>query len=189
MSLLLLGLLGYFAFRLFRRGQNMRDSRYMDNEAPRYDTSRQNGSSWDSLRSSAPSGTAQNFSGADTPQDFDQDEFLRGAKAAYTRLQDSWDRRDLNDIAQFATEDVMQELRRQAQEDPAPGKTELLLVNASILEVRDEGNLRRVAVYFDVLMREDQKSAHPEQVREVWHFVCSRSAGDSWKLDGIQQLA
>ena len=33
------------------------------------------------------------------------------------------------------------------------------------------------------------QAARPEQVREVWHFVCSRSEGDSWKLDGIQQLA
>jgi predicted lipid-binding transport protein (Tim44 family) len=123
------------------------------------------------------------------PADFDTDEFLRGAKAAYTRLQASWDRRDLNDIASFATEDVMRELREQAAEDPNPGRTEIMLVNASLLEVRDEGSLRRVAVYFDVLMREDQRAARPEQVREVWHFVCSTAAGDSWKLDGIQQLS
>ena len=71
----------------------------------------------------------------------------------------------------------------------SPSKTEILLVNASLLEVRDEGDKRRVAVYFDVLMRENQNAAHPEQVREVWHFVCSTAAGDSWKLDGIQQLA
>ena len=64
-----------------------------------------------------------------------------------------------------------------------------IAVNASILEVREEGDLRRVAVYFDVLMREDQRAARPEQVREVWHFVCSRREGDSWKLDGIQQLS
>ena len=127
--------------------------------------------------------------GVELPADFDQDEFLRGAKAAYTRLQASWDRRDLDDIANFATEDVMRELREQYKADPKPGKTEILLVNASVIEVRDEGDLRRVAVYFDVLMREDQRAARPEQVREVWHFVCSRAEGDSWKLDGIQQLA
>ena len=55
------------------------------------------------------------------PSDFDQEEFLRGAKMAYTRLQESWDRRDLDDIAQFATPAVVQELRAQRDEDPKPG--------------------------------------------------------------------
>ena len=45
------------------------------------------------------------------PADFNQEEFLRGAKMAYTRLQESWDRRDLDDIAQFATPAVLTELR------------------------------------------------------------------------------
>lgn len=200
MNLLLLGLLVYFGVRLFRRFRGGQESSREEREVPRsmnyQDTSAgsqpygQAGGAWDSLRS-APQAPAQEAAqpAADIPADFDQDEFLRGAKAAYTRLQSSWDRRDLDDIANFATDDVMQELREQAKEDPNPGKTEILLVNASILEVREEGDLRRVAVYFDVLMREDQRAARPEQVREVWHFVCSRREGDSWKLDGIQQLS
>ena len=58
--------------------------------------------------------------------------------------------------------------------------------------VRGSGNaasFESTARPTDVLMREDQRAARPEQVREVWHFVCSRAEGDSWKLDGIQQLA
>ena len=37
------------------------------------------------------------------PAGFDEEEFLRGAKAAYTRLNNAWDKRDLSDIAQFST--------------------------------------------------------------------------------------
>lgn len=194
MNLLLLGLLVYFGVRMFRRfrgassQQNTQDSRNVHAyEAPRQ---QEQSGAWDNLRAEQPvQQAAEATSEVALPADFDQDEFLRGAKAAFTRLQASWDRRDLADIANFATEDVMKELRRQAEEDPNPGKTEILLVNASVIEVRDEDNLRRVAVYFDVLMREDQRAARPEQVREVWHFVCSRAEGDSWKLDGIQQLS
>ncbi len=195
MNLLILGLLVYFGVRLFRRfrgGQGSSDNA-AQNERP-YEAPRQysQGSSWDNLRSEQnvqQAQPAEESSEVALPADFDQDEFLRGAKAAYSRMQASWDKRDLDDIANFATEDVMKELRQQAEEDPNPGKTEILLVNASVIEVRDEGDLRRVAVYFDVLMREDQHAARPEQVREVWHFVCSRAEGDSWKLDGIQQLS
>ena len=192
MNILLIGLLIYFGLRIFRRiGGGARASRQQYEERS-YGQSQQQygsqGSAWDALRSQPASAPIEAEAVA-APADFDQDEFLRGAKAAYSRLQASWDRRDLDDIAHFATEDVMKELREQAASDPNPGKTELLLVNASVVEVREEGDLRRVAVYFDVLMREDQHAARPEQVREVWHFVCSRAAGDSWKLDGIQQLS
>ena len=201
MNILLFVALGFLIMRIFRRmtgrqsesRQNWQERSYEQRQPfgqNQYGRSQSQGSAWDALRSE-PQAAQQ--SAADSvnavPADFDQDEFLRGAKAAYTRLQASWDRRDLNDIANFATEDVMAELREQAASDPQPSKTEILLVNASLLEVRDEGDKRRVAVYFDVLMREDQHAAHPEQVREVWHFVCSTAAGDSWKLDGIQQLA
>ena len=201
MNLILLFALGYFAMRLFRRmrGGQQDDSRqnWQERSYDRQDYGQSQsqygsqGSAWDSLRSQPQTmqQAAADESAPAVPADFDTEEFLRGAKAAYSRLQASWDRRDLDDIASFATEDVMRELREQAAEDPTPGRTEIMLVNASLLEVRDEGSLRRVAVYFDVLMREDQRAARPEQVREVWHFVCSTAAGDSWKLDGIQQLS
>lgn len=192
MNLLLLGLLAYFAVRMFRRFRGSQDNTERQQTFQRYDSMNQDnhGTGWDNLRSrEQEQGAGAMSTETALPSDFDQDEFLRGAKAVYTRLQSSWDRRDLDDIANFATEDVLRELRVQAKEDPAPGKTEILLVNASVVEVRDEGDLRRVAVYFDVLMRENQQAARPEQVREVWHFVCSRAEGDSWKLDGIQQLA
>ena len=201
MNILLFVALGFFAMRLFRRLRGGQEERRQDWQERSYEQrqpfgqdqygQRQSqGSAWDALRSE-PQAAQQNAAESvnAVPADFDENEFLRGAKAAYTRLQASWDRRDLNDIAHFATEDVMAELREQAASDPTPSKTEILLVNASLLEVRDEGDTRRVAVYFDVLMRENQNAAHPEQVREVWHFVCSTAAGDSWKLDGIQQLA
>jgi len=194
MNILLLIGIGYFAMRLFRRIRGGQQEERQNWQERSYDNGYQRnqyesqGSAWDNLRSN-PQPAQQTAAESVAPADFDQEEFLRGAKAAYNRLQASWDRRDLADIANFATEDVMRELREQAADDPNPGKTEILLVNASILEVRDEGDLRRVAVYFDVLMREDQRAAHPEQVREVWHFVCSNASGDSWKLDGIQQLS
>jgi predicted lipid-binding transport protein (Tim44 family) len=123
------------------------------------------------------------------PEGFNVAEFLEGAKTVYARLQHSWDRRDLNDIALFTTPEVLAELKRQAAADPSPSKTELLLVNARLLEFREEDKDTVVSVLFDVLMREDVSEEHPKQVREVWHF--SRPTGDqaaNWRLEGIQQL-
>ena len=123
------------------------------------------------------------------PAGFNVPEFLEGAKTVYARLQHSWDRRDLADIALFTTPEVLAEIRRQAEADPKPSKTELLLINARLLEFREEALDTVLSVYFDVLLREDASEERPKQVREVWHF--SRPTGDlnaNWRLEGLQQL-
>jgi len=123
------------------------------------------------------------------PPGFNVPEFLEGAKTVYARLQHSWDRRDLADIAQFTTPEVLAEIQRQAEADPKPSKTELLLINARLLEFREEERDTVLSVYFDVLLRENVTEERPKQVREVWHF--SRPTGDpdaNWRLEGIQQL-
>jgi predicted lipid-binding transport protein (Tim44 family) len=122
------------------------------------------------------------------PPGFDSEEFLKGAKAIYTRLQSSWDKRDLDDIRQFTAPEVFEEIQRQVQEEPTPGKTELLLINPKLLEVREMDGQTVASVLYDVMLRENQTELS-RQVREIWHF--SRQAGNSeafWVLEGIQQV-
>jgi len=122
------------------------------------------------------------------PAGFDQVEFLKGAKTIYTRLQASWDKRDLDDIRQFASPEVFEEIRRQAQEDPNPGKTELILINPRILEVRDIDGRSVASVLYDVMMRENREEK-TKQVRELWHFSRDANQPESfWVLEGIQQI-
>lgn len=123
------------------------------------------------------------------PRGFDVDEFMKGARAAYNRLQDSWNKRDLEDIRQFTSPEVWAEVKRQAVEDPAGRKTEIVLVKAQLLEANTSGGETVASVYFDVLMRENPDEERPKQVREVWHFSRNDAVKDSfWRLEGIQQL-
>ena len=141
-------------------------------------------SAWGSLSNDA----APQAAGPQLPAGFDADEFLQGAKLAYNRLQASWDKRDLNDIAQFTTPAVQEALREQLAEDPTPSRTEIILVNAQLLEVKEEGPQEYAQVYLDVLLREDPQQSTPTNAREIWHFVREGSNG-TWKLDGIQQIS
>lgn len=202
LDIVIIGLVIYFVVRFLRRRRDASSSAqnpYMgrsdaDSTNPTYGNTGQpyagTGSAWDNLRSAGAAG-ARNYDEPQSdsiPADFDREEFLRGAKMAYVRMQESWDKRDLDDIAQFATPAVMDVLRAQLAEEPTPTTTELLMVNASLMEVRNEGDKQRAAVFFDVLMREDPNAAQPEQVREVWHFVRPLDGSESWRLDGIQQV-
>ena len=143
---------------------------------------------WDTLSSQDNAYNSQPEVVIPMPADFDAEEFLRGAKMAYNRLQAAWDNRDLNDIAQFASPAVMDAVRQQLAEETEPSKTEILLVNAQLLSVVNEDKEQRAQVYFDVLMRERPDQPTPSNVREIWHFVRELDGG-TWKLDGIQQVA
>ena len=103
-------------------------------------------------------------------------------------MQASWDKRDLDDIRQFASAEVLDEIRRQAQENPKPGKTELLLIQPRLLEVRDIDGRTVASVLYDVMMREN-RAEMTKQVRELWHFSRDADKPESfWTLEGIQQV-
>jgi len=120
---------------------------------------------------------------------FDEAEFLKGAKAAYARLQASWDKRDMEDIRQFTTPEVWEEIRRQTSEDPTPGRTEIVLINGSLQDVKRDGDRTVASVFFDVLLREGQADDVAKSVQELWHFSRNEAVpGSFWRLEGIQQV-
>lgn len=197
LDIIIIGLLGFFAYRLFRSrvGNNntRRETRQNYDYSPpkTQETPQGSNSAWDHLRSEP---TIQNIhnenndANMNIPASFDQEEFLTGAKPLYLRMQEAWDQRDLDDILQFTTPSLFAELKKQTDEDPSPSKTEILLVEATVLDVTQVEDEEHVAVLFDVLMREDQTSDATEQVKEIWNFTRTTGQSGSWKLDGIQQV-
>lgn len=195
MDILLLGILLFVGLKLFARSRSKAQPAPagagnapmggMEPPLQRNDTA---AAGWDTLSSQDNTYNSQPEVVIPMPADFDAEEFLRGAKMAYNRLQAAWDNRDLNDIAQFASPAVMDAVRQQLAEETEPSKTEILLVNAQLLSVVNEDKEQRAQVYFDVLMRERPDQSTPSNVREIWHFVRELDGG-TWKLDGIQQVA
>ena len=139
---------------------------------------------WSRLRSDSAPGASQTGD-----QGFDQEEFLQGARAVYARLQEAWDDRDLDDIAHFTSPELLKRLKEQSRKAPKKGRTELMLVNAKLLDHRQEKSKELASVSFDVLLREGGSDQEPKQSREVWHFARDTQVPDStWKLESIDQL-
>ncbi len=123
------------------------------------------------------------------PAGFDEQGFLAGAKIAYKNLQKAWDERDLAEIRGLTTDKVFAEIQDQINASTEENHTDILKLEAEILEVREIGNEIEAVVLFDTVMREDRE-AQAGQVREVWHFVKPNNPKQTkWLLDGIQQLA
>lgn len=143
---------------------------------------------WAHLRAdNKPNNAATQASpGFTAPAGFDQEKFMEGARMMYTRMQESWDKRDLEDIRQFTTPAMYKLIEEQAKEDPAPSTTTILTMSAQPHEfIRDNGD-ELISVYFEALLRE-YADRDAEHTRELWHFARPASGG-TWKLDGIQQV-
>ncbi len=119
---------------------------------------------------------------------FDVETFLRGAKTTFIRLQAADDARDLDDIKQYTTPEIYAEIAMQIQErGAAPQKTEVVNLNAQLVEVALEDGYDIASVRFAGLIREND-AANPEPFDEVWHV--RKKAGDkkpAWLIAGIQQ--
>ncbi len=121
------------------------------------------------------------------PEGFDEQAFLEGAKKAFYQLQKAWDERDLAEIRGLTTDKVFAEIQEMLKASDEDNKTEILKLDAELLDVRELENELEAVVLFDSIMREDDQQA--AQVREVWHFIKPKySVQAKWFLDGIQQL-
>ena len=122
------------------------------------------------------------------PSGFDSNAFLAGAKIAYSTLQKAWDAKDLAEIRGLTTDKVFAEIQAQLKASTNDNVTDLLKLEAELLEVREIGSELQATVLFDAIMREDLNGS-TEQIKEIWHFVKPKaSVQPKWLLDGIQQL-
>lgn len=127
---------------------------------------------------------------ADLPADFDAKAFVRQAELAFVRLQAANDAKDLNDVREYTTPEMFAEISMQMRErGEAEQQTEVVSVNAQILEVVREDHYTIASVRYSGLIRENE-SAHPESFDEIWHV--RRDENDrsgAWLISGIQQAS
>lgn len=122
------------------------------------------------------------------PKDFNEADFLDGAKGAYKILQAAWDNKDVSEIRGLTTDKVFGEIQTQIHASTEDNKTDILNIEAELLEVRELNTGLEATVLFDSLLREDANTS-ATQVREVWTFIKPKNSLQSkWYLDGLQQL-
>lgn len=124
---------------------------------------------------------------ASIPADFDAEGFARQAKVQFIRLQESHDAGNLDDIRQFTTPEVFAEIRMQLSERTVSAqRTDIVELNAEVIDVAEEAQRYIVSVRFSGLIRETLDSA-PQPFDEIWHLVKAKDGQQGWVIAGIQQ--
>ena len=133
-------------------------------------------------------GVASPAATGNIPTDFPVESFLRNSKTSFIRLQAANDRKDLNDIREYTTPEMFAEISMQLQErDNTPQKTDVVSVNAELLEVNNENDFAIASVRMSGQLRENNGA--PESFDEIWHVQKNLKDEKSvWLLAGIQQV-
>jgi predicted lipid-binding transport protein (Tim44 family) len=125
--------------------------------------------------------------GAAAPAGLDEAEFLRHAKRNFMRLQEAHDSKDLSALRDFLAPDVYRSIEADLQSSwGVAQKTEVLALEAELVEVAQESGSHIVSVRFSGSIREGAER-EPEPFSETWHLEKPVNGRGGWIVAGIQQ--
>ena len=132
---------------------------------------------------------ASTVTAAFVPASFDAEGFERTARMIFIRLQAANDTADLNDLRNFTTPEMFATLRMDLQDrGDQKQSTDVLRVDAKVLDVAQEGERQIVSVRFHGEVREEA-GAPATAFNEIWHLVKPVDDSRSWAIAGIEQSA
>lgn len=120
---------------------------------------------------------------------FNEREFLRGAKAMYGRIRQSLAMRNMADLRQFASPDMMRRFEQMAEEKPDRETVAVMLVEATVLKLTKEDKQAVVDVAYEATISDDPKTNASRKVNEVWKFVRDDTVVDGkWLLESMDTV-
>lgn len=122
---------------------------------------------------------------ANVPAGFDVAGFLRAARNNFIRLQIANDSGNLQELREVTTPEMFESLRQDA--GAAGQQTDVVTLNADLLEVATEGARHWASVRFSGLVRETP-GTEPAGFEEVWNLSKPVDGSTGWVLAGIQQM-
>ena len=126
---------------------------------------------------------------ANVPAGFDSEGFLRVAKVNFVRLQAANDAKNLDDIREFVSPEMYAEIKMAIDErGSAAQQTDVVTLDAQLLEIVTEGNRHVASVHFSGMIRESAGAA-ATPFDEVWNLAKPVSGNTGWVVAGIQQLS
>lgn len=114
------------------------------------------------------------------------EEFLAGAKMAYSRIISSLTARDFTDLTQFVTPELLTQLQNRLP-DTVLGRPDILLIEATLAGQHDENGHTLMDVDYNVLIHEPE-APHNTDRSERWRFSRDNATpGAPWLLASMER--
>ena len=122
------------------------------------------------------------------PAGFDTEGFLRQAKLNFVKLQAVHDSGKLGELREFTSDAMFASIKQDLLQHGGVGQqTDVVTLNAELLEALTEGDTHWASVRFSGMIRETPES-QPEAFQEIWNLAKPVSGATGWVLAGIQQI-
>ena len=121
------------------------------------------------------------------PAGFEPEPFLQQAKINFARLQTAYDKSDSEMLRDVMTPEMFAEVSGDLAGRGTHQATDIVRLNAEILEVITDNDHHWATVRFHGLTREDGVEA-PQSFDEAWNLRKAVDGSTGWLLAGIQQL-
>jgi len=199
-SFLLVALLvvgGVFLVRMLlsRRAQPARPLQYAGANAgvpprvePRLDPAPTAPARFEPVMGATAAGPAPAAASGRFPPGFDAAAFAEQAKMQFRKLQAAYDEGDRKALAEVMTPDMFKEISGELAQRGTHLPTEVMRLDASVVDVATEGDSHWMSVHFTGLLREDG-TVLPKEFDEVWNLTKPVDGSSGWLLAGIQQHA
>ena len=123
------------------------------------------------------------------PAGFNVDAFLREAKKSFLALQEANDGGDVAGIRDLVTDEMFEHLQRDlAERGAARQATDVVSLEARLLELVTESGMHWASIRFSGLIREEAGAA-PQAFEEIWNLQKPERGDAGWMLAGIQQVS
>jgi predicted lipid-binding transport protein (Tim44 family) len=180
LMMLAIGAAVIFALRMFRAKTQAGPLQYAGAGTPAATGARPE------LVSGFGAGTAQ-AAATRFPPGFDAEQFAHHAKLNFTKLQAANDQCDLSTMRGFMTPGLYAYIEAEIKaRGDAPQKTEIVTLEADVLEVVTEGDMHVASVNFSGMIREERDGA-AAPFSETWHLEKPVNGSSGWLISGIQQ--
>jgi len=121
------------------------------------------------------------------PAGFNAADFVRHARLNFVRLQEAYDRKDLSMMRDFLAPEVYREIEADLRAaGSADERTEVLTLEAEVLDVVEEAGSYIVSVRFSGMLREGA-GGDAVPFTETWHLEKPVDGHSGWMVAGIQQ--
>lgn len=125
---------------------------------------------------------------ASVPAGFDVAGFIKQAKKSFLDLQAANDDGNVDAIRDFTTDEMFDLLKQDiGARGPQAQRTDVMTLNADLVEVVTEGNMHWASVRFSGMIREEQSDA-AAPFEEIWNLRKPADGSSGWMLAGIQQV-
>lgn len=119
------------------------------------------------------------------PDWFEEAAFMSEVESHFRELQRAWDNGDFSNLKEYVTPEMYMHLREQFDALEENPETHVVSLNSQLLDVLEDGDDVVAAIHFTGTISENGQQS---ELSEVWHVRHAKDdATSDWKLDGIQQ--